>query len=117
MPSAALGICVEPGCPVRANGRCPAHRRAKDQRRGTRHQRGYTNRWADYSKARLARHPWCVGYPVGHHAGLPVLATCTDHILSAKARPDLFWDEANHQSLCADCNSRKGIAEEGGFGR
>jgi len=115
MPTLPLGYCTTPGCRNRADGKCPSCSRTADIRRGTRHQRGYTNRWAAYSRARLARHPWCVGYPAHQHEGLAVLATCTDHIVSAKARPDLFWAEHNHQSLCAECNSRKNIAEEGGL--
>lgn len=118
MPSAPLRLCAAPGCQTLVtHGQCVAHRQAQEQVRGTRHQRGYTNRWAAYSKARLARYPLCVGYPHGYHGSTPTLATCTDHVLSARAHPDRFWDERNHQSLCADCNRRKGIAEEGGLGR
>lgn len=118
MPKAPLAFCATHGCPNRVrSGHCAAHRKARgqaqDSRRGTRHQRGYTNRWALYSRKRLAQHPWCVGYPAGMHKPGRVLAECTDHIISAKAQPDLFWEETNHQSLCLDCNRRKNVAEEG----
>ncbi len=118
MPTAAVGFCPRHGCGVRSNGPCKDHRRERQQvvdaRRGSRHERGYTNKWAAYSKARLAEHPWCVGYPEPHT--IRTLATCTDHIQSGAAAPERFWDETNHQSLCRDCNTRKAIALEGGFG-
>jgi 5-methylcytosine-specific restriction protein A len=117
MPSRPKGFCsADPRCPERTTGGpCKAHSQQREQRRGSRHARGYTNAWARYSKQRLAQHPWCVGYPNGCH-DVPTLADVTDHILSGQARPDLFWEETNHQSLCGACNRRKSIAEEGGFG-
>lgn len=118
MATAVLRHCATPSCPEKVTrGHCAKHKRQRDRARGTRHERGYTNKWGAYSKARLARHPWCVGYPSGQHKPFTILADVTDHILSARAHPELFWDETNHQSLCLDCNRRKAIAEEGGFGR
>lgn len=111
MPSAPLRYCAVPHCSAKVtSGRCPDHQRA------SRHERGYTNKWDVYSKARLASDPFCVGYPHGYHTH-KTLADVTDHIVSAVARPDLFWEQSNHQSLCSDCNKRKAIALEGGFGR
>lgn len=38
----ALRVCAEPGCPeLVESGRCATHRREREQRRGTRQQRGY----------------------------------------------------------------------------
>jgi len=120
-----LGCATRPRCPTLvAKGRCSqcdeVRNRARHERidadRGSRHERGYTNAWAAYSRRRLVEHPWCVGYPLGVHSE-PTLAQCTDHVQSGRSRPDLFWDPANHQSLCHDCNKRKAIAEEQGFGR
>jgi 5-methylcytosine-specific restriction enzyme A len=118
MPQAPLPFCPVPGCTVRAHGRCAAHQqvRLEDERtyqqgRRTRHQRGYTNRWAAYSKRRLAGAPWCVGYPVGCHS-VPVLAEVTDHIVSREKAPERFWDPLNHQSLCRSCNGRKARVED-----
>jgi 5-methylcytosine-specific restriction enzyme A len=113
MPTTPQRFCTVTGCQARvSSGRCQAHQRqtqqVKDERRGTRHERGYTNRWAAYSQRRLAQHPWCVGYPQGRHDAAPVLASCTDHIQPARARSDLFWEPSNHQSLCRACNSQKG---------
>jgi 5-methylcytosine-specific restriction protein A len=111
-----MKVCTEPGCPVLVDhGRCPAHAKAKEQARPSAHKRGYTREWSRYSKRRLAKYPTCVGYPAGVHV-VPRLATLTDHIISAQKRPDLFWEPTNHQSLCGACNTRKAVAEEGGFG-
>ena len=87
-----------------------------EQQRPSAHKRGYTRRWGTYSQARLAKHPLCVGYPAGVHGELIVVATVTDHIEGAVAHPELFWEKTNHQSLCDDCNKRKAIELEGGFG-
>ena len=46
-----------------------------------------------------------------------VAATLTDHIVPHKGDMKLFWDSANHQSLCHDCHSFKTAREDGGFGR
>lgn len=119
MASAAMRFCATPRCPekVVGGGHCPAHRRQRDRARGSRHERGYDNPWAEFSKKRLARFPWCVGYPKGAHEPGRKLAEVTDHIISIKQRPDLRFAEENLQSLCTACNLRKAIAEEGGFGR
>lgn len=48
MPSALLRACAEPGCPeLVVSGRCQAHQRATEQRRGSAHARGYTRHWRD----------------------------------------------------------------------
>lgn len=75
-----------------------------------------SSRWRQTSKDNLAQNPLCVGYPKGIHT-VPTLAQCTDHKLSVEKRPDLAFEPSNFQSLCFDCNKRKAIAEEGGFGR
>jgi 5-methylcytosine-specific restriction protein A len=112
-----MRYCAEPSCSTLVDsGRCAAHRQAKERTRGTRTERGYDNRWLRYSATRLEEHPMCVGFPEGYHS-LPTLATVTDHILNAKARPDQFWNPLNHQSLCAECHRRKTNTIEGGFGR
>lgn len=113
-----MRFCLEVGCRNTVpRGRCAACRRKREQRRGSRHDRGYTAAWAAYSADRLAQHPWCVGYPRGYHAGAPMLADVTDHIVSARRAPERFMDPTNHQSLCQDCNKRKAMAEEGALAR
>ena len=38
----SMRVCAEPGCPeLQPESRCPAHRREREQRRGSRQQRGY----------------------------------------------------------------------------
>lgn len=82
--------------------------KAYDDSRGTAQQRGYTARWARYSKARLLEHPLCV---LCLSEGRQVIATCTDHIKPASKYPDLFWDTDNHQSLCSRHNAIKGSGD------
>jgi 5-methylcytosine-specific restriction protein A len=121
MLKAAVPYCTFPRCPNRAHGKCPEHQqqhaRVKDQTRVRSDRRLHTHRWKVYSRNRLAKFPLCIGWPVGMHR-LPTLAQVTDHRKPAKACTDSeFWDPSNHDSLCQDCNKRKGIAEEGGLGR
>lgn len=113
-----MAICPEPSCPaITPGGPCDQHRkersRLKEQHRGSARQRGYSSRWDAYSKARLAKHPWCVGFPHGYHGTERVLATVTNHIVPVSRSPERFWDEANHESLCTSCNVRHSIATGG----
>lgn len=118
---APIGYCPAKGCPNRSRGLCPEHARARSREsaaiNGRSHPLLHTNRWKQTSKRRLALHPWCEGFPLGVHGSNRVLAFCTDHVKPVKDFPELCFDPTNHRSLCRDCNSRKGIAEEGGFGR
>jgi 5-methylcytosine-specific restriction endonuclease McrA len=122
MPSAPLGYCSTPVCPNRAHGKCSTCLQQRAPIKAAASQansdrRLHTSRWRRYSKGRLARNPWCIGYPAGVHP-VATLAQCTDHRKPAKRCTDAeFWDPNNHASLCSDCNKRKGIAEEGGFTR
>lgn len=126
MPMAPLRPCTQAGCPALvAHGRCAAHARIHDRLRGAAHQRGYTYRWAQHSRAWLARFPLCGMRADGllhtEHSrcaqeGRVTAAECTDHIVAPKHGGD-FWDPQNHQSLCLPCNTRKAIELEGGFGR
>lgn len=90
-----------------------ARRNRADATRNTKHYRKLyrTHRWKLASQRNLARNPWCAGFPSGFHGADRVLAQCTDHIRPAHLHPERFFDEANHQSLCFDCNTRKGQAE------
>jgi 5-methylcytosine-specific restriction endonuclease McrA len=117
MPVAAIGYCPTPGCSTRSQGLCSQHRTARAATYQAKVPALHTQRWRRYSRQRLAQFPWCVGYPSGQHREAARLAECTDHILPARAYPELVWEPTNHQSLCHDCNRRKAIAEEGGFGR
>jgi 5-methylcytosine-specific restriction enzyme A len=118
VPSAPNHPCSYPGCPLLTDkGRCEKHRKQErkqiDERRGSAHSRGYTSRWAKYSKARLAQYPLCV---MCNAEGHTVAATCTDHIKAHKGDMELFWDPTNHQSLCKHHNDSKAVTE-GRWGR
>jgi 5-methylcytosine-specific restriction protein A len=103
-----------------STGRCDTHkhveREAKkqyDKERGTAHQRGYTSKWTQYSKAYRERHPLCVEC---EKQGRLVLAEVVDHIIPHRGDMALFWDRNNHQGLCKTCHDRKTASEDGGFG-
>ena len=80
--------------------------------------RGYTKRWARAALAFRARYPLCGMRPGGltpvmsqcYDEGRVTAATQTDHIRPHRGDQALFWDEANWQSLCASCGSRKSQA-------
>lgn len=111
MPVAPLQFCRTPGCPIRVTrGHCAKHKRQKDLARGTKQERGYDRRWELYSQERLADHPYCVGYPHGYHGTKTILAEVTDHIVSAKARPDLFTDPntINNIAIYFSCSNLLG---------
>lgn len=59
------------------------------------------------SRDYLAENPLCVGWPRGVHGNQPVLATVTDHRLSTKTHPHLWFSRTNLAGLCVACNVRK----------
>lgn len=74
----------------------------------------YTGRrWRRFRAWFLARNPLCVD-PFGHHRqdGVTVRSFHVDHIVPRRQRPDLSFDEANCQGLCASCHSRKTAQEK-----
>lgn len=114
MPTAPPRACPHCGRLRYGGAPCPAHPRPSAV------ARGYDQAWATYSKAWLARFPWCGmrqdGAFHGEHSrcvqrGLRVNARCTDHIIPLRSGGERL-DPANHQSLCASCNIAK-IAKEG----
>ena len=81
--------------------------------RGSRHERGYTSKWA-YARARyLFSHPLCVECMRGGHV---TAATVVDHRIPHRGDMKLFWDKGNWQSLCKPHHDEKTAREEGGFG-
>lgn len=112
-----MRTCAQPGCPALViRGRCSAHAREADQRRGTATERGYTTEWAAYSRAYRRAHPKCGEQSDGTldpthsrclQAGRIAASECVDHIVPVSRGGD-FWDPANHQALCLACNSAKG---------
>jgi 5-methylcytosine-specific restriction protein A len=78
------------------------------ERRGNRHERGYTAQWSKAAKAFLREHPLCVKC---RERGRVEAATCVDHITPHKGDQTLFWDVTNWQSLCTVCHNRKSATE------
>lgn len=76
------------------------HREASDPRY-------HTARWAKLSRRWRIQHPLCESC---RQRGIIRAAECVDHIIPAPICED-FYDEKNLQSLCNDCNMRKGIED------
>lgn len=91
-----------------------AERAERERERYTRHQRGYTNRWARASKLYLKEHPFCERHL---ERGISRSATVTDHRIPHRGDMRLFWDKDNWQALCKMCHDQKTASEDGGFGR
>lgn len=89
-----------------------AKAKAHDAKRGTAASRGYGGNWRKASAAFLAEpgHERCA-------CGCGRVANMVDHIRAPKGDMALFWDRSNWQPFNVDCNRRKAIATEGGFGR
>jgi 5-methylcytosine-specific restriction protein A len=106
---AVLRPCSTPGCPALvAAGRCPAHRRDAENRRGSATKRGYNSAWDRLRRLQLALEPCCrecakQGFVVG--------ATEVDHIIPIVKRPDLRLVQSNLQSMCKSHHSKKTAAE------
>jgi 5-methylcytosine-specific restriction protein A len=112
---APLRRCVHQGCPTLVKqGRCPAHEKTYDQRRGTAQERGYTYRWHLARTQFLSEHPLCIECKALKRR---VVATVVDHVIPHKGDERVFWDEANWQPLCGYHHGQKTAREDGGFGR
>ena len=72
------------------------------ERRGNRHEQGYTNRWARVAHHFLREHPVCV---LCSAADRVTAATLVDHVIPHRGDDDLFWRESNWQALCAPCHN------------
>lgn len=96
-------ICLEPGCPHKAHhrGRCPAHARQAEERRGSREQRGYGRAYRDARDAALrgATHcatcgcPFTIDNPAtgGHARAQRDGGTLEDGIRPECARCNYGW--------------------------
>jgi 5-methylcytosine-specific restriction enzyme A len=82
----------------------------KPTERANANERGYTYEWQRASKRFLWLHPLCVHC---EKAGRYKLARCVDHVIPHKGDQQLFWDQANWQSLCLDCHNAKTLREKG----
>ncbi|PHM27508.1 HNH endonuclease [Xenorhabdus budapestensis] len=108
MPWQPLRRCGYPGCKQRVkSGRCEEHRREPNRQRGTRTERGYSNRWGRYRLQYLKANPLCV-YCLQQGCYTP--AIIVDHIIPIQGEADvLFWPASNHQALCHACHNRKTV--------
>lgn len=70
--------------------------------RGSRHERGYTNRWYAFAKLYLRAHPLCVLC-----APRVVAATCVDHIDNMGPLGERGYDETNLRALCTRCHNSR----------
>lgn len=121
MPTRPGHICA-PGCPVivpAGTRRCPTHTVAKvqyvDERRGTRHERGYGTPWEKKREAwfSLAVRRICGARVNGPdvtdslclQAGVTSPGRVLDHIV--RKRKGGADDESNYQTLCDHCHNVK----------
>ena len=68
-----------------------------------------TQRWKRARRQFLAAHPLC---RMCQEVGRVTLAVLVDHIEPHKGDPDLFWNEANWQPLCATDHSAAKQSQE-----
>jgi 5-methylcytosine-specific restriction protein A len=107
--------CLFPGCTeLVERSYCAAHGRPSAAKRG------YDRRWQAYRRQWLKQHPLCGDRLNGANAEHSVCAqqrravvgSHVDHIVPIKGPDDpLFYDPANHQTLCPDCHARKTAIE------
>jgi 5-methylcytosine-specific restriction protein A len=118
MPNKPKKPCSKIGCRELTIERyCQEHKQEKwkgyDKERGSAYERGYTSRWNKYSKMFRRKNPLCV---MCLEKGVLTPSEHTDHIIAVSGADDpLFWQEDNHQALCAPCHSKKTVEEDGGF--
>ncbi len=87
---------------------CLKHDRSESQR-----AKPYNNaRWRRERLVFLKENPLCVL----RLEGCTTYADTVDHIRAHKGDERLFWLKSNWQPSCANCNRRKALAEEGGWG-
>jgi 5-methylcytosine-specific restriction enzyme A len=102
MGNLPLKQCMHPGCrELTTSDRCPEHKKKSwdesDRLRGTRTERGYSNRWLKARESYLIHHPLC------KHCledGIKELATEVDHIIPHRGDMSIFWKHDNWQGLC-----------------
>lgn len=126
-----MPVCLEPRCPVVVeSGRCHAHAKGYDLRRGSATARGYDRRWQRVSQAFRVRFPLCGMRADGTmdtanswcaKEGRATPNECVQHIepfdpSRGQADPR-FWNQANWMSSCQQCNNRRRALEPGAFGR
>ena len=115
MPKAALKPCSHPGCTelVQSGSLCAAHRRQREQERGSAGARGYDYEWRKIRDAFLLNPPVCCD-PYGRHRGRGIRAVHVDHKVPLSQGGTNA--ESNLQGLCTSCHSFKTATSDGGFG-
>lgn len=104
-----------------AHGYCAEHEKVAQEAEAERQRRidadrpnaaarGYCRvRWRRFRRAHLSANPVCVEC---ERQGRTTLAEHVDHIRPVTGPDDpAFFDDANVQSLCASCHSRKTLRE------
>jgi 5-methylcytosine-specific restriction enzyme A len=118
VPTLPASPCRHPRCPARASKRgfCDSHARSvRAERRERNHEHLYDSRWWKESRAYLL-------IPGNQHCltcalkGIRTPANTVAHRIAHKGNVTLFWDRANWQPSCRECNSRQAVELEGGFG-
>lgn len=102
-----MRLCAQHGCSaVVASGRCPTHKRTKEQHRYNVDTRKwyYTERWKHLRAIVLSRDPVCKACVKKGYASA---ATEVDHIIAHRGDAERFWDSDNLQGLCKRCHSQK----------
>lgn len=116
MPVSAPKPCRHPGCGALVrdgSGYCAAHQSDRalgkfaDQRRGSRHERGYGAEWEKTRKRILSRDKGLCQVCLGNGRYRP--ARAVDH-KTPKFEGGTDADE-NLQAICADCHATKTQAE------
>lgn len=120
----ALKTCSTPGCPnLVPSGRCDQHKRAAEERRGTRHERGYGKAHGNrFRPGVLKANPLCVCTDQHGTHGPQCLApsTVADHWPLSKrelrTRGMDDNDPANGRGLCKGCHDwHTSQAQPGGW--
>lgn len=118
MATKPLRPCRYPGCfALVPGGYCDRHRpKAGDRSEEAKSWRWMygTPTWKHLRSEQLLREPWCRECA---RRGIRRRATDVDHIRDHKGDWTVFSDEANLQSLCHSCHSRKTAAEMAKNGR
>ena len=103
VPKLPLKHCAYGPCSVKVpvgTSYCPEHSRQKSrEHRSTQHPGYNQHRWQKYRDEYKAEHPFCIQ--------CKALTQVVDHIIPTWVRPDLFYEESNHQPMCFRCNRLK----------
>jgi 5-methylcytosine-specific restriction protein A len=115
MPQSALQPCLEPRCSgyrERGSSYCTVHRSLeKPAFDGVPNvEYGYHASNTNRTFRRL-RAGWLMRHPLCNRCGEP--GGVLDHVKPHRGDRDLFWSQANWQTLCTRCHNRKTASEAG----